>query len=57
MEGNAPRREEDPSRITEPVIQITRSELRRLMEEAGRNALVQHERRTVTPLAREAPKR
>ncbi|KAL0413601.1 UNVERIFIED_CONTAM: Retrovirus-related Pol polyprotein from transposon gypsy [Sesamum radiatum] len=27
------------------------------MEEAGRSAIVQHERRTVTPLAREAPKR
>ncbi|KAL0446396.1 UNVERIFIED_CONTAM: hypothetical protein Slati_1767500 [Sesamum latifolium] len=57
MEGDTPRREEDPSRQTEPVMQITRSELRRLMEEAGRNALVQHERRTVTPLAREAPRR
>ncbi|KAL0386442.1 UNVERIFIED_CONTAM: hypothetical protein Slati_4602400 [Sesamum latifolium] len=27
------------------------------MEEAGRNALVQHERRTVTPLGREVPRR
>ncbi|KAL0400150.1 UNVERIFIED_CONTAM: hypothetical protein Sradi_2358300 [Sesamum radiatum] len=38
-------------------MQITRSELRRLMEEAGRNALVQHERKTVTPLVRKAPRR
>ncbi|KAL0303534.1 UNVERIFIED_CONTAM: Gag-Pol polyprotein [Sesamum radiatum] len=56
MEGDTPRREEDPSRQTEQVIQLTRSELRRLMEEAGQNAIVQHERRTVTPLTR-APKR
>ncbi|KAL0449373.1 UNVERIFIED_CONTAM: hypothetical protein Slati_1493700 [Sesamum latifolium] len=55
--GDTPRREEDPSRQTEPVVQITRSELRRLMEEAGRNALVQHERRTVNPLGREVPRR
>ncbi|KAL0344709.1 UNVERIFIED_CONTAM: hypothetical protein Sradi_4302200 [Sesamum radiatum] len=57
MEGDTPRREEDPFRQIEPVIQLTRSELRRLMEEAGQNALVQHERWTVTPLMREAPRR
>ncbi|KAL0413087.1 UNVERIFIED_CONTAM: hypothetical protein Sradi_1510400 [Sesamum radiatum] len=57
MEGDTPRREEDPSRQTKPVIQLTRSELQRLMEEAGQNAIVQHERRTVTSLTREAPKR
>ncbi|KAL0344711.1 UNVERIFIED_CONTAM: hypothetical protein Sradi_4302400 [Sesamum radiatum] len=57
MEGDTPRREEDPFRHTEPVIQLTRSELRRLMEEAGQNALVQHERMTVTPLMQEAPRR
>ncbi|KAL0454583.1 UNVERIFIED_CONTAM: hypothetical protein Slati_0797500 [Sesamum latifolium] len=34
MEGDTPRREEDPSTQIEPVVQITRSELRRLMEEA-----------------------
>ncbi|KAL0355820.1 UNVERIFIED_CONTAM: hypothetical protein Sradi_4028900 [Sesamum radiatum] len=57
MEGDTLRREEDPSKQMEPVIQLTRSELRRLMEKAGQNALVQHERRTVTPLVREAPRR
>ncbi|KAL0404043.1 UNVERIFIED_CONTAM: hypothetical protein Sradi_2045100 [Sesamum radiatum] len=57
MEGDTPRREEDPSRQIEAVIQLTRSELRRLMEEASQNALVQHERRTITPLVREAPRR
>ncbi|KAL0373696.1 UNVERIFIED_CONTAM: hypothetical protein Sradi_3285300 [Sesamum radiatum] len=36
---------------------LTRNELRRLIEEAGQNALVQHERRTVTPLVREVPRR
>ncbi|KAL0411712.1 UNVERIFIED_CONTAM: hypothetical protein Slati_3760900 [Sesamum latifolium] len=57
MEGDTPRREEGPSRQTEPVMQITRSELQRLMEEAGRNALVQHERRMATPIVRKAPRR
>ncbi|KAL0446166.1 UNVERIFIED_CONTAM: hypothetical protein Slati_1744500 [Sesamum latifolium] len=57
MEGDMPRREEGPSRQTEPVMQITRSELQRLMEEAGRNALAQHERRMATPIVREAPRR
>ncbi|KAL0451464.1 UNVERIFIED_CONTAM: hypothetical protein Slati_1124500 [Sesamum latifolium] len=57
MEGDTPRRDEGPSRQTKPVIQITRSELQRLMEEAGRNALTQHERRTGTPIVREIPRR
>ncbi|KAL0453504.1 UNVERIFIED_CONTAM: hypothetical protein Slati_1328500 [Sesamum latifolium] len=57
MEGETPRRDEGPSRQTEPMMQITRSELQKLMEEAGRNALAQHERRTATPIVREAPRR
>ncbi|KAL0428188.1 UNVERIFIED_CONTAM: Retrovirus-related Pol polyprotein from transposon gypsy [Sesamum latifolium] len=57
MEGDTPRRDEGPSRQTEPIMQITRSELQRLMEEAGRNALTQHERRTGTPIVREIPRR
>ncbi|KAL0345565.1 UNVERIFIED_CONTAM: hypothetical protein Sradi_4387800 [Sesamum radiatum] len=57
MEGDTPRREEGPSRLIEPVIQITKSELQRLLEEAGRNGLVQHERRTATPILREVPRR
>ncbi|KAL0394442.1 UNVERIFIED_CONTAM: hypothetical protein Slati_4410400 [Sesamum latifolium] len=57
MEGETPRRDVGPSRQTEPIMQITRSELQRLTEEAGRNALAQHERRTATPIVREAPRR
>ncbi|KAL0303746.1 UNVERIFIED_CONTAM: hypothetical protein Sradi_6242700 [Sesamum radiatum] len=57
MEGEIPRRDEVPSKQTEPVMQITRSELQRLMEEAGRNALAQHERITATPIVREALRR
>ncbi|KAL0366128.1 UNVERIFIED_CONTAM: hypothetical protein Sradi_3502900 [Sesamum radiatum] len=51
--GDVPRREEGPSRQTDPLVQITRSELQRLVEETGRNALVQHKKRTVTPIVQE----
>ncbi|KAL0374127.1 UNVERIFIED_CONTAM: hypothetical protein Sradi_3328400 [Sesamum radiatum] len=57
MEGGIDRRDEGPSRQTEPVLQITRSELQRLIEEAGRNASAQHERVAATPIVREAPRR
>ncbi|KAL0409420.1 UNVERIFIED_CONTAM: hypothetical protein Sradi_1876400 [Sesamum radiatum] len=57
MEGETPGRDEGPSRQTEPVLQITRSELQMLMEEAGRNAIAQHKRITATPVVIEAPRR
>ncbi|KAL0313135.1 UNVERIFIED_CONTAM: hypothetical protein Sradi_5712800 [Sesamum radiatum] len=57
MEGETPRRDEGPSRQTDPILQTIRSELQRLMEEAGRNAIAQHERITATLVVREAPRR
>ncbi|KAL2232451.1 UNVERIFIED_CONTAM: hypothetical protein Sindi_1425100 [Sesamum indicum] len=38
------------------MVQLTRGELQRLMEEAGRNALVAYERRTATPIRKEMTK-
>ncbi|KAL0453599.1 UNVERIFIED_CONTAM: hypothetical protein Slati_1338000 [Sesamum latifolium] len=55
-QGDKPRRDEGPSKQVEPLVQITRSELQRLMKEARRNALVQHETRTAT-LTREGKRK
>ncbi|KAL0400315.1 UNVERIFIED_CONTAM: hypothetical protein Sradi_2374800 [Sesamum radiatum] len=55
MEGDTPTQDEGPSRYTEPV--MTRNELQRLMEEAGRNVIAQHEKIAATPIVREAPRR
>ncbi|KAL0399947.1 UNVERIFIED_CONTAM: hypothetical protein Sradi_2338000 [Sesamum radiatum] len=57
MEGDTPRQDEGPSRYIEPVMQITRSGLQRLTEEAGRNAIAQDEKIAATPIVREAPRR
>ncbi|KAL0445347.1 UNVERIFIED_CONTAM: hypothetical protein Slati_2257400 [Sesamum latifolium] len=55
--GDIPRGEDDTPRQVEPLVPLMRSELQRLMEEASRNALVQHERRTSTPIVREITRR
>ncbi|KAL2230498.1 UNVERIFIED_CONTAM: hypothetical protein Sindi_1644200, partial [Sesamum indicum] len=40
-----------------PTIQITKRELQRMMDEVGRNAIVAYERRTATPVIKEAARR
>ncbi|KAL2238352.1 UNVERIFIED_CONTAM: Transposon Ty3-G Gag-Pol polyprotein [Sesamum indicum] len=42
---------------TDPIIQLTKTELQQLMEEAGRKAIVAYERRTTTPVERGGPRR
>ncbi|KAL0311535.1 UNVERIFIED_CONTAM: hypothetical protein Sangu_2448200 [Sesamum angustifolium] len=60
MEGispkNTPRRGNDTPGPAEQVVQLTRAELQRLMEETGRNALAEHERRTTILIVREITK-
>ncbi|KAL0301496.1 UNVERIFIED_CONTAM: hypothetical protein Sradi_6426400 [Sesamum radiatum] len=60
MEGispkNTPRRGNDTPGPAEQVVQLTRAKLQRLMEETGRNALAEHERRTTILIVREIAK-
>ncbi|KAL0402087.1 UNVERIFIED_CONTAM: hypothetical protein Slati_4238600 [Sesamum latifolium] len=48
---------EDTPRQEEQMVQMTREEFRRLMEETGKSALVAYERRTATPLAKDVTRR
>ncbi|KAL0313836.1 UNVERIFIED_CONTAM: hypothetical protein Sangu_2228000 [Sesamum angustifolium] len=54
---NILRRGNDTPGPTEKVVQLTRAELQRLMEEAIRNALTEHERRIATPIVQEVAKK
>ncbi|KAL2254571.1 UNVERIFIED_CONTAM: hypothetical protein Sindi_0251800 [Sesamum indicum] len=59
MEGSSRRNagEEDTPRKGGTIIQITKEELHRMIEEASRNAIVEYERRTATPVAKETARR
>ncbi|KAL2246113.1 UNVERIFIED_CONTAM: hypothetical protein Sindi_2879500 [Sesamum indicum] len=60
MEGSSRRNvqaREDTAEQESPMIQLTRDELQRMMEEAGRNAIVAYERRIATPIVKETTKR
>ncbi|KAL2226476.1 UNVERIFIED_CONTAM: hypothetical protein Sindi_2006300 [Sesamum indicum] len=59
MEGSSRRNagEEETPRKGGPTIQITKDELQRMIEEASRNAIVEYERRTATPVVKETARR
>ncbi|KAL2228687.1 UNVERIFIED_CONTAM: hypothetical protein Sindi_1848400 [Sesamum indicum] len=59
MEGSSRRNagEEETPRKGGTTIQLTKEELQRMIEEAMRNAIVEYERRTATPVAKETATR
>ncbi|KAL2246137.1 UNVERIFIED_CONTAM: hypothetical protein Sindi_2881900 [Sesamum indicum] len=59
MEGSSRRNagEEETPRKGGALIQITKDELQKMIEEASRNAIVEYERRTATPLVKETARR
>ncbi|KAL2246024.1 UNVERIFIED_CONTAM: hypothetical protein Sindi_2870600 [Sesamum indicum] len=60
MEGSSRRNameDETPRRGEGAMVHLTKDELQRMIEEASRNAIVEYERRTTTPMVKEAAKR
>ncbi|KAL2248398.1 UNVERIFIED_CONTAM: hypothetical protein Sindi_2692100 [Sesamum indicum] len=60
MEGSSRRNvaeKDTPVRGGAPMIQLTRDELQRMMEEESRNAIVAYERRATTPMVKDTIKR
>ncbi|KAL2231036.1 UNVERIFIED_CONTAM: hypothetical protein Sindi_1698000 [Sesamum indicum] len=59
MEGSSRRNvgEEETPRKGGPMVHITKDDLQRMIEEASRNAIVEYETRTATPMVKEIAKR